>query len=129
LILKSETEKFINTRCGVLKSFQKESPTTHTEGISTTITPRAGRTFNLGRWGNLSLFGGGNYLDTELTITETVGVEGFTIDYTVEQANTDKWNLLVGGNWDINKRLSWAVEYNGFIGSRDAFIMSLGWRF
>jgi hypothetical protein len=72
--------------------------TTDTEGISITITPRAGRILNLNKWGNLSLFGGGNYFDTELTITGSIGIEGLTIDYTVEQKNEDKWNLLIGGN-------------------------------
>lgn len=103
--------------------------TTETDGLSLTFTPRGGRTFNMGKWGNLSLFGGGNYLHTELTITGRVGVENFTIDYTVEQENQDRWNLLVGGNWDINKRFSIAAEYNGFIGSRDAVFLSLGFRF
>jgi hypothetical protein len=103
--------------------------TTDTEGISITITPRVGRILNLSKWGNLSLFGGGNYFDTELTITGSIGIEGLTIDYTVEQKNEDKWNLLIGGNWDINERWSWSAEYNGFIGSRDAFITSFGFRF
>ena len=103
--------------------------TTDTEGISITITPRAGRILNLNKWGNLSLFGGGNYFDTELTITGSIGIEGLTIDYTVEQKNEDKWNLLIGGHWDINERWSWSAEYNGFIGSRDAFITSFGFRF
>lgn len=103
--------------------------TTDTEGISITITPRAGRILNLNKWGNLSLFGGGNYFDTELTITGSIGIEGLTIDYTVEQKNEDKWNLLIGGNWNINERWSWSAEYNGFIGSRDAFITSFGFRF
>jgi len=103
--------------------------TTNTEGISITITPRAGRILNLNKWGNLSLFGGGNYFDTELTITGSIGIEGLTIDYTVEQKNEDKWNLLIGGHWDINERWSWSAEYNGFIGSRDAFITSFGFRF
>ena len=103
--------------------------TTNTEGISITITPRVGRTLNLNKWGNLSLFAGGNYFDTELTITGSIGIEGLTIDYTVEQENEDKWNLLIGGHWDINERWSWSAEYNGFIGSRDAFITSFGFRF
>lgn len=102
---------------------------TDTEGVSTTVTPRAGRVLNLGRWGNLALFGGANYLDTELTIAGTVGVDGFMIDYTVEQENPDKWNLVVGYNWDISSRWSWSAEYNGFIGTRDAFISSVVFRY
>jgi hypothetical protein len=105
--------------------------TTETEGLAKTVTPRAGRVFNLENAGNLSLYGGGNYLDAELTIRGQVGVPGtnFTIDYTIEQQNKDKWNLLFGANWDINKHWSLMTEYNGFIGSRETVILSLTSRF
>lgn len=105
--------------------------TTETEGLAKTVTPRAGRVFNLENAGNLSLYGGGNYLDAELTVRGRVGVPGtsYTIDYTIEQANKDKWNLLLGGNWDINKHWSLMGEYNGFIGSRETVILSLTSRF
>ncbi len=104
---------------------------TDTEGIAYTITPRVGRTLNLEKWGNLSLFTGGNYLITDLTISGTYSVPGynFDIDYTIDQENADPWNIVLGGNWDINKRWSVSAEYNGLIGSRDAFIMSLTTRF
>lgn len=102
-----------------------------TDGASFTATPRIGKTINLGRNGNLSLFAGGNYLDSDLTIdgyAETPdGLLRF--DYIIDQQNKDKWNALVGFNWDINRRLSWSAEYDGFIGSRTAFITSINWRF
>ncbi len=98
-----------------------------------TVTPRVGRTFAMGDWGNLALFAGGNYLESELEISGTyrvpVGDEELTFDYTVQQKNKDAWNLLVGFNWDINKQFSWALEYDGFIGTREAIIASLSWRF
>ena len=102
-----------------------------TDGISYTVTPRFGKTLNLGRNGNLSLFAGGNYLNSDLTIDGTAETPDglLSFDYIIDQENKDKWNLLLGFNWDINKRLSWTAEYNGFIGSRDAFITSLNWRF
>lgn len=102
-----------------------------TDGISYTVTPRFGRTLNLGRNGNLSLFAGGNYLNSDLTIDGTAETPDGLLhfDYIIDQQNKDKWNLLLGFNWDINKRLSWSAEYNGFIGSRDAFISSINWRF
>jgi hypothetical protein len=104
---------------------------TDSEGIAVTVTPRLGRTFNLNKWGNLSLYGGGNYLDVELTVTGQVSTPDglLVIDYTVDQENKDNWNLVTGVNWDINKRWSLAAEYNGFIGSREAVIISLGTRF
>ena len=105
--------------------------TTNTEGVSTTVAPRGGRTFNVGRWGNLSLYAGGNYLNTELTIrgsvTDPSGL--LNIDYTIKQKNKDNWNILAGGNWAINKKWSIAAEYGGFIGSREMFVTSLGLRF
>jgi hypothetical protein len=102
-----------------------------TDGFSYTITPRFGKTLNLGRNGNLSLFAGGNYLNSDLTIDgDAVTPDGLLhFDYIIEQQNKDKWNVLVGFNWDINKRLSWSAEYNGFIGSREAIISSIAWRF
>ena len=104
-----------------------------TDGLNYTATPRAGKVFNLGRKGNLSLFAGGNYLNSDLTIDglyEFDLPEGeLSFDYIIDQENKDNWNLLVGFHWDINKRISWSAEYNGFIGSRDAIISSINWRF
>ena len=98
-----------------------------------TVTPRFGRNFVLGDLGNFALFAGGNYLKSELEISGTyrvpVGDEELTFDYTVQQKNKDAWNLLFGFNWDINKQFSWNMEYDGFIGSREAFITSVTWRF
>ncbi len=41
----------------------------------------------------------------------------------------NKWNGVLGFNWNINRRLSWMAEYNGFTVTRDAFITSIGWRY
>lgn len=105
--------------------------TTESEGHVLAVAPRFGRVLNLDQRGNLSLFAGGNYLDSDLTVTGQVSTPDglLVIDYTIQQENTDKWNLVVGTNWDFNKRWSWSVEYNGFIGSREAFITSFTRRF
>ena len=50
------------------------------------------------------------------------------INYEIQQKNADKWNGVLGFNWDFDKRWSWAAEYNGFVGSREAFISSVTWR-
>ncbi|MFC1827805.1 hypothetical protein ACFLZQ_07765 [Thermodesulfobacteriota bacterium] len=102
-----------------------------TEGIAITFTPRFGRVLNLGNKGNLALFAGGNYLKTDLTVSGTVSTpeDNLIIDYTIDQTNKDRWNLVLGYNWDINKRWSWSMEYDGFIGSREAFITSVTRRF
>jgi len=102
-----------------------------TDGTVKTATPRFGKVFNLGRKGNLALFAGGNYLESDLTVSGTVTTPDglLVIDYTIDQSNKDNWNALLGFNWDINKRLSWAAEYDGFIGSRDAFITQISWKY
>jgi hypothetical protein len=102
-----------------------------TEGLAYTVTPRFGRVLNLGSRGNLALFAGGNWLKTELTVAGQVSTPDglIVIDYIIDQKNKDRWNLLLGYNWDINKRWSWMLEYNGFIGSREAFITSVTRRF
>lgn len=98
-----------------------------------TVTPRFGRNFLLGELGNFALFAGGNYLKSELQISGTYRIpvedEVLTFDYTVQQKNKDAWNLVFGFNWDINKQFSWNMEYDGFIGTREAFIASVTWRF
>jgi hypothetical protein len=102
-----------------------------TDGDIFTASPRGGRIFDLGRKGRLSLFAGANYIDSNVTAVGTVSTpEGqLVIDYTIQQENKDKWNAVIGFNWDINRRLSWMAEYDGFTGSRDAFITSLAWRY
>jgi hypothetical protein len=98
-----------------------------------TVTPRFGRNFVLGDLGNFALFAGGNYLKSELQISGTYRIpvedQELTFDYTVQQKNKDAWNLLFGFNWDINKQFSWSMEYDGFIGTREAFIASVTWRY
>lgn len=98
-----------------------------TEGVNFTATPRFGYMFNLGKNGNLAVFAGGNYLDSDLTVDGLEATPDGTLefDYIIDQENKDKWNALLGFNWDINRRLSWSAEYDGFTGSRDAFITSL----
>ena len=104
--------------------------TTKTDAISITDTPRGGRVINMCRWGNLPLFADGNYLKTELTIAGQVSTPDqlLVIDYTIEQQNTDRWNRVIGANWDINKHVSLSAEYNGFIGTREALISSFSYR-
>lgn len=100
------------------------------DGRSVTITPRVGHMIHLPRLGRLSVFAGGNYLNSHNTVTGSlVSDGGFSLDYQVKQANVDRWNLVTGFNWDISSRLSLNVEYNGFIGSRDAVITGLTVRF
>jgi len=102
-----------------------------TSGINFTATPRGGRLFNLGRAGSIAVFAGGNYLNSDLTVDGLATAPGtdLTFDYIIDQKNKDEWNVVVGFNWDINRNLSWSLEYDGFTGSRTAWISSLVWRY
>ncbi len=97
------------------------------DGFSLTITPRVGRVVDLGNLGNLSLFAGGNYLDSDMTIDGSYTFPGdlLSLDYRIDQQNKDRWNIVAGFNWDINKHFSWSAEYDGFTGSREAVITSI----
>ena len=106
--------------------------TTDVEGGAViSASPRVGRLVSLGNYGNLGLFVGASYLDSDLTAHGSLAVPetDVTIDYIVDQSNTDKWNGILGANWDITRRWSVMVEYNGFFGSRDSIFAAVGWRF
>jgi hypothetical protein len=106
--------------------------TSDTNGLVYSASPRVGKVFKLKNKGNLALYVGGSYLNSDLTVTGSYPVDllgDFYIDYTIDQQNKDQWNTVVGANWDINRRWSLQAEYNGFIGSRETWIGSLTWRF
>ena len=102
-----------------------------TDGAVISASPRVGRVFNLKNKGNLALYVGGSYLDSELTVDGSLIVPGtdISLEYTIDQDNKDKWNAIVGANWDINRNWSLQGEYNGFIGSRETWMGSITWRF
>lgn len=100
-------------------------------GAVLAASPRVGRLVKLGGAGNLGLYVGASYLKSDLTADGSLAIPDTdtTIDYTVDQSNLDEWTGIVGANWDITRRLSLMVEYNGFFGSRESIFASLGWRF
>ena len=100
-------------------------------GAVVSASPRVGRVVGLGNYGNLGLYVGASYLNSDLTAHGSLAIPetDVTIDYTVDQSNLDKWSGIVGANWDITRRWSVMVEYNGFFGSRDSFFAAVGWRF
>jgi hypothetical protein len=103
----------------------------NTDGAVISASPRFGKVYNLGSKGNLAFYLGGSYLDSDLTVDGSVTVPGteFTIDYTIDQKNKDKWTAVLGANWDISNRWSIQGEYNGFTGSRESWMGSVTWRF
>jgi len=103
----------------------------NTDGAVLSASPRAGKVFNLGSRGNLALYLGGSYLNSDLQVDGTWTVPGteFSIDYLIDQKNKDEWAAIVGANWDISNRWSLQAEYNGFVGSRETWMGSVTWRF
>jgi len=100
-------------------------------GAVVSASPRLGRLVKLGNAGNLGLYVGASYLDSELTATGSLAIPetDVTIDYTVNQSNVDQWAGILGASWAINGRWSLQAEYNGFFGSRDSWIGSVAFRF
>jgi hypothetical protein len=89
-----------------------------------------------GEKGMIAAFIGATYLDAEIDLSGQVsfdtpgGPDGdvTTIDYTIRQRNKDKWNYLLGFNWDVNK--NWSVNLEaGFGGSRDNIIAGVTFRY
>jgi hypothetical protein len=103
----------------------------NSDGAVISASPRVGRIFNLKNRGNLALYVGGSYLDSNLTVDGSLIVPGteISLEYTIDQDNKDKWTAVVGANWDINRNWSLQGEYNGFIGSRETWMGSVTWRF
>jgi hypothetical protein len=56
------------------------------------------------------------------------GVDQSTVQYSLEKAPKDKWNFLIGSQFQINKHFMLRAEY-GFLGTRQQFIGGFQWRF
>jgi len=100
------------------------------------ITPRIGMTGDMGNRGSVAVFVGATYLRAEVDIAGAVdldtpgGPDGdvTTLAFRISQRNKDRWNYLLGVNWDLNKNWSVMAEA-GFGGSRENFIGGLTYRF
>ena len=100
------------------------------------ITPRIGMTGDMGERGTVAVFLGATYLRAEVDITGEIDLETLggpvgdttTLTYRISQRNKDRWNALLGFNWDMNKTWSVLAE-GGFGGSRENFIAGVTYRF
>ena len=92
------------------------------------ISPRTGYSFRLGEYGNLYPFVGATYLDVDMTVEGSVAVGSNTLDYSLHQENSDKWNALAGFNLDFSKYWAWNTEV-GFGGSRTNVITGMTFRY
>jgi hypothetical protein len=100
------------------------------------ITPRIGMTGDMGDRGSVAVFVGATYLRAEVDIAGSInldtpgGPDGdvTTLSFRIDQRNKDRWNYLLGFNWDLNKNWSIMAEA-GFGGSRENFLGGLTYRF
>lgn len=98
------------------------------------ISPRIGYLHETKRGGTVAFYTGATWLKTEVDLTGSVtfdtsesNIPGIgdetTLDFVIRQRNRDRWNYLVGVNWEINRAWSLQAEA-GFGGSRDNVIAS-----
>ncbi len=99
------------------------------------ISPRIGFAHDLNQWGAVAVYTGAAYLHSDNDIKGKVSLDvppaigdTLNIGYAVHQQNKDCWNMLLGGNWDVNKNISLQGEL-GFLGTRDSLIASVTIRF
>jgi len=100
------------------------------------ITPRIGMTGDMGNRGTVAVFMGATYLSAEVDLAGSItfdtpgGPDGetTTLSFIINQRNKDRWNYLIGFNWDMNKNWSVLAE-GGFGGSRENFIAGVTYRF
>jgi hypothetical protein len=105
---------------------------------SLTFTPRFGTLFSSGRLGTGALWVGGMYLLATSELHDSVdlskrpvlaGLVGSdTLNYSVRVEPKENWNLLIGGNWQLNKRWSFTAEVGGVM-DRFHAIGAVMWRF
>lgn len=100
------------------------------------ITPRIGMTGDMGNRGSVAAFIGATYLRAEVDVAGSIdlstpgGPNGdiTTLSFQISQRNKDRWNYLIGFNWDLSKKWSFNAEA-GFGGSRQNFISGVTYRF
>lgn len=100
------------------------------------ITPRIGMTGDMGNRGTVAVFLGATYMRTEVDIADQIvldtpgGPAGDTtlLSYEISQSNKDRWNYLLGFNWEMNRNWSVMLEA-GFGGSRENLIAGAAYRF
>ena len=105
---------------------------------SITVTPRIGTLFSSGQFGTGALYVGAMYILATSEIRSVIDlrghpalialVRGDSLNVTAHVSPRDKWNYLIGGNWQPDKRWSITAEVGG-LADRVQFISSVMWRF
>jgi len=105
---------------------------------SFTLSPRVGMLFSSGRLGIGSLWVGGMCLIATSKIHDKIDLTGHPrltnligedeLRFSIDVKPKEKWNLLIGGNWEIDKRWSLTAELGGVM-DRFHTIGAVMWRF
>lgn len=105
---------------------------------SFTFTPRFGTLVSSGRFGTGAIWVGGMYLLATSEIHDHVDLGDHpllvnlvgkdSLNYSVRVEPKENWNVLIGGNWEINKRWSLTAEVGGIL-DRFHAIGAVMWRF
>ncbi len=105
---------------------------------SFTFAPRFGILMSSGRFGTGSVWVGSMCLIASSEIHDRIDLSQRpllanligqdSINYSVQVKPKDKWNLLIGGNWEITKRWSLTAEVGGVM-DRFHTIGGVMWRF
>jgi len=75
---------------------------------------------------NRALGAAGNFLTAAEGALSTV--ENSTVQYSLDKRVQDKWNFIIGSQFQLNKHWMIRAEY-GFLGSRQQFLTGLQYRF
>jgi hypothetical protein len=105
---------------------------------SFTFAPRFGILMSSGRFGTGAVWVGSMCLIASSEIHDKIDLSQRpllanligqdSVSYSVQVKPKDKWNLLVGGNWEITKRWSLTAEVGGVM-DRFHTIGGVMWRF
>lgn len=98
------------------------------------ISPRIGYLHEFRNAGSIALYTGATWLKAEVDLSGTVvfdtpgsGIaeigDQTTLDFVIRQSNRDRWNYLLGFNWELSRAWSLQAEV-GFGGSRENAIVS-----
>jgi hypothetical protein len=75
---------------------------------------------------NTALARAGEFLNSASEAVSNAGKS--TVQYSLDKTPKDKWNFVIGSQFQLNKRFMVRAEY-GFLGSRQQFIGGLQYRF
>ena len=99
--------------------------------------PRIGYNLRTPRSGKFGFYIGANYLDTEINLTGTYSLplatdpnigQDVNVHYDLSQHPLDKWNTLVGINWELNNTWSIILEA-GFAPEKENQTVNFNYRF